>query len=246
MATARSIITDAYEEIGYVSPSDTLSEADASFGLRRFQMLLNAWKAEQCALFLQERNEFVLTSGVNTFTIGDGGDLDTTRPVWIEGVNYIVPGSTGQTGTVEVMMAPLSNDQYMALSIKDLQSGLPQQFYYNATVPLGTMFIWPTVTQDVTLAVYLQLGMDEPATLDTVVVGPPGYSEAFLYQLAIRLCGPTGRPIPPQLPQMAASAFLRMQRPNADPGILGVDAALDPTYGGAFNVLTGNWTGSGN
>lgn len=246
MATARSIITDAYLEIGAIGFGAALSSSLATLGLSRFQMLVNAWKAEQCALFLQDRNTFLLTAGTNTFTIGDGGDLDTERPVWIEGMNYIVPGSTGQTGTVEVEMAPLSNDQYMALSIKDLQSGLPQQFYYNATVPLGTMFIWPTVTQDVTLAIYLQRGMGEPATLDTAVTGPPGYAEAFLYQLALRLCGPTGRPIPPQLPAMAASAFLRMQRPNADPGILGVDAALDPNLGNAFNVLTGNWTGSSN
>lgn len=246
MATARSIITDAYLEIGVIPFGSALSDGLASLGLGRLQMLINAWKAEQCALFLQERQVFTLTAGTSTFTIGDGGDIDTQRPVWIEGVNYIVPGSTGQTGTVEVPMAPLSNDQYMALSIKDLESGLPQQFYYNATVPLGTMFIWPTVTQDVDLAVYLQQGIDEPATLDTVVLGPPGYSEAFLYQLALRLCGPTGRPIPPQLPAMAASAFLRMQRPNADPGILGVDAALDPNLGNAFNVLTGNWTGSSN
>ena len=143
-------------------------------------------------------------------------------------------------------MGPMDNDQYAALSIKDLVSGLPQLFYYNATDTNGTMNIWPVVNQSVTLVLYLPRAVDQPVTASSVVIGPPGYAEAFLYQLAMRLCRPMGRAIPDGLENQSRAAFLRMQRPNADPGILGVDAALTPSSGSAFNILTGNYTGSSN
>jgi hypothetical protein len=132
----------------------------------------------------------------------------------------------------------------MYLSIKTLPSSLPQQYYYNATVPNGTLFIWPQVTQSVQLALYLYRGIDIPASINTQVTGPQGYAEAFMYQLALRLCGPMARPIPQGLPELAASAYARMKRPNVEPGQLEVDQALAPTNSSAFNILTGNYTGS--
>ncbi len=246
MATALAIITDAMVEIGAYTPGETLSAVHEQLGLLRFQNQLNAWQADALALNLQDRTQFTLLSGVSSFTIGPGGDLNTARPVYIEGVNYEVPGSTPIT---EVPMAPMDDDQFMALSQKGLTSWLPQQFYYNATftvaAPWGTMFVWPTVTQNVVLDLYLPRGIDVPAALTTQVGGPQGYAEGFMYQLALRLCGPMARPIPDGLPQMAAAAYARMRRPNVDPGIMGVDAALMPTTGGAFNILTGQTSGPG-
>jgi len=243
MAIARSIIFGAFCEIGVYQPNETLTATDAQIGLGRLQMLLDAWAAEQGTLAVFNPQTYTIPAGEFEFTIGAGGDLNTQRPVYVDGMNYVNPGSSP---AVEVPMAPMSKEQYMALSIKELSSGLPQEYFYNPTTPLGTFTIWPVPDQDIDLVVYASLAVAQPATLNATVVGPPGYAEAIHYQLALRLCNPMGRPIPANLPQMASSAFLRMQRPNADPGLLGVDAALVPMSGGAFNVLTGNFTGSSN
>jgi hypothetical protein len=95
---------------------------------------------------------------------------------------------------------------------------------------------------------YLPRGIDIPAALTTSVIGPQGYAEAFMYQLALRLCTPMARPIPQGLPDMAAAAYARMRRPNIEPGLLGVDSALVPSFGdsGAFNILTGTTAGPSN
>ena len=246
MSTAREIITDALIEIGAIAQGETPDDGVMTLGLGRLQKLIDAWAAEFGTIAVQDRQTFVLTSGTSTFTIGPSGNLVTQRPVWIEAVNYVVPGSTGQPGTVEVPMGPMNNDQYAALSIKNLSSGLPQLYYYNATNTNGTMNIWPVVSQNVTLVLYLPRAVDQPVTAGSTVIGPPGYAEAFLYQLAVRLCNPMGRQLTQELRDLSRAAFLRMQRPNADPGILGVDAALTPSSGSAFNILTGNYTGSSN
>ncbi len=243
MATALAIITDAMVEIGAYASGDTIAPVHEQLGLLRFQNQLDAWQADYLSLNLQDRVTFSLTSGTSTFTIGATGNLVTTRPVYVEGVNYIIPGTTP---TTEVPMASMDDDQYMAISQKSLSSSLPQMFYYNATMPYGTMFVWPTVSQTVVLALYLNHGIDVPAALTSSVTGPPGYAEAFMYQLALRLCGPMARPVPEGLPQMAAAAYGRMRKPNVEPGIMGVDAALMPINGSGFNILTGQTSGSSN
>jgi len=243
VSTAREIIIDALTEIGAIAQGETPDDGVMQLGLGRLQKLIDAWGAEFGTIAVQDRNTFVLTSGTSEFTIGPTGDLVTARPVWIQAVNYVVPGGTS---TVEVPMGPMDKDQYAALSIKNLSSGLPQLYYYNATNTNGTMDIWPVVSQNVTLVLYLPRAVDQPVTAGSTVIGPPGYAEAFLYQLAVRLCNPMGRQLTQELRDLSRAAFLRMQRPNADPGILGVDAALTPSSGSAFNILTGNYTGSSN
>jgi hypothetical protein len=243
MATALSIITDAMVEIGAYAPGDTISNVHQQLGLLRFQNQLNAWQADDLTLNLQTPLTFSLTSGTSTFTIGPTGSVVSTRPVYIEGMNYVIPGTTP---TTEVPMGELSDDAYMALSQKTLPSSLPQMYHVNATMPNLTIFVWPEVTQTVSVVIYAFFGIDVPAALNSSVTGPQGYAEAFMYQLALRLCGPMSRPIPPELPALAANALALMKRPQEIPGMMGVDAALVPSYGGAFNVLTGTNTGSSN
>mgnify|MGYP003339064418 FL=1 len=240
MATARDIITDALTEIGVYQPGESISADDYALGLKRLQNQLDAWAADMLTLNVFDRVTYVNPSNNNTITIGPTGTLVATRPVWMQAVNYIVPGSSPP---VEVPMGPMDDDSFANLSIKTLQSSLPTQFYLNATMPNATVFIWPTPTQAVTLCFYMPILIDSPATLDAILTGPPGYQEAFMYQLAIRLCNPFGRKVPDTLPTMAREAYSRMKRPNTEPGLLAVDQALVPSYGGAFNVITGNMSG---
>lgn len=249
MATARVIITDALIEIGAYEIGESIPDPDMQLGLRRFQNQLNTWAADYTTLAVQDRLVFTVPAGTSSFTIGPTGDIATQRPAWLNGINYINPGS--QAGnTNEVPMGPMDNDQFMALSIKDLSSGLPQQYFFQNDVPIGsgnaTVVLWPVPNQDVDVVVYAPHAIAEPATLNTDVTGPPGYQEGFMYQLAVRLCRPFAMPLTQDLLLMAKAAMNRMVKPNIQPGLMGVDAALVPSNGSAFNVLTGNFTGSSN
>jgi hypothetical protein len=242
MATVNEIITSALIEIGAFDPVETVPAADAAFCLGRFQQQIDAWSADRLTIAVTNRVTFSLLSGTNTYTLGTGGQINTARPVWISGANYVVPGTSP---AVESPLGQMDEDSYRSLSIKEQTSALPQQFYYRATTALGTLFFWPTVTQNVTIALYLPQGVDQPTALTASMIGPPGYQEAFMYQLALRLCTPYSRPVPPLLPKMAAEAYARMKSPNVAPGLLGVDRALVPGSGGAYNILSDNSTGWG-
>ena len=242
MATVLSIVTQALQEIGVYSQGDNISPADAQVCLLRFQNQLDAWQAEELTLAVNTPLTFTIPSSTSTFTIGPTGDIVAQRPVWIQAMNYVVVGSSPE---VETVMAPMSDDQYDAQSIKHLTSSYPTQYYYNTSFStlLGSMFVWPTPTQNVKVYVYVKQGAGVPVALTDTILGPAGYQDAYIYQLALRLCTPFARPVPQLLPSMAAEAYARVKRANLQPGLLGVDAALVPTSGGSYNVLNDTNTG---
>lgn len=236
-ATVQSIIEDALTEIGAIGVGNSASAADLALGLLRFQNQLDAWQADRLSLSLQAATSVTWPSSTSTATVGPTGAIAIARPTWINALNYVVPGSSPE---VEVYMAPMDADQYAALTIKGLQSGLPQQFFYQVNLDdeLGTLFIWPKPDQQVTLKLYVAKGIDVPAALSDQLFGPAGYQEAYMYQLALRLCTPFGKPLPELLPNMARESWNLMKRQNVNPGLMACDPALIPQFPGGYNVLS--------
>ncbi len=241
MPTVRTIAADALMEIGALGQGETMSAADAALMLRIMQRMIDAWAADRLTLSVQSAQAIAWPSGQSTQTIGTGGDISAQRPVWINQMNYVIPGSSP---AVETPMAPMNDDQYAQNTIKALQSGLPQQYYYQTSIDtlVGTIYIWPQPTQDITLMLYAPQAVGVPASLDSVLEGPPGYLEAYHYQLALKACTPFSRPVPPLLPQMAAESYGLMKKQNVEPGLLGCDPALVPRGGGGYNILADTYS----
>ena len=243
MALVRTIVRDALIEIGVSDPLETPTAEQAALGLRRFQNQLDAWAADQLTLSRQLRTVYPWPSNTVSQTIGATGNIAIVRPMFLNGVNYIIPGTDP---SVEVPLGPMDQDSYMGQRIKELASALPLQFFYQTALDgvLGTIALWPVPTQDIDLVFYSPQAVNITVSLDTDVTGPSGYAEAFMYQLALRLCNPFGVQPPPLLPKLAAQAFATMKRPNVDPGLLGTDQALVPNTGGAYNILSDSSSGS--
>jgi hypothetical protein len=239
MAVVSTIIADALTEIGVLAAGETMTAGDAALGLRRLQNQIDAWAADRLTLSVQTRTTFPLASGSTVVTIGAAGaQVTMDRPMWINTLAYLIPSTNP---AVEVPIGLMDEDAYAAISIKTLSSAYPTQAFYqtNLTNALGTLTFWPQVSQTVTIAMYSPQAVGVPAGLTSVLVGPPGYQDAFLYALALRLCAPFGVSPPPMLSAMATSALMTMKRPNVRPGILGVDPALTAfARAGTYNVLS--------
>lgn len=248
MALVSAIATQALIEIGVLDPADPAPTTNYptyyTIALDRIQSMIDEWAADRLTLSLQLRTQFTLPSGTSSITIGTGGtvNLASGRPMWLNTVNYVIPGSSP---AVEVPIGQMDEDAYAALSIKSLPSALPIQSFYqtNLSDAFGTLFVWPQVTQNVDIVIYSPQAVTVPASLSTDLIGPPGYRSAFLYQLAVRLISPLGVPAD-SLPMLtgptglAARAWQAMTRPNITPGVLTVDAALVPHAGAGYNVLS--------
>lgn len=226
------------QELGVLAEDEAMSASQGAFCLLRFQHQVDAWQAQRIALILQTRTVFTLTSGSSTVTLGPSGATVTMqRPVWVNTVNYIIPGSAPAT---ESPIAPMDEDRYADLSIKALSSTLPTEFFYQTSLDtvLGSLFFWPTVSQNVQIALYTPQGLIVPATLDSVITGPPGCQDALMYQLALRLATPFGVALPPALPGLAERAWTIFTSANVRIGQLSTDPSV-LTWGGAgYNIYT--------
>lgn len=239
MALVRAICTRSLVELGILSPGATMSAALAETALDSIQGMIDAWAANRLTLSMQLRTVFTMPSGQSTIQIGPGAAVNIARPVWINTINYINPGSSPAQ---ETMIGQMDQDAFAALTIKALSSALPLQSFYqqNLSDSLGTLFLWPQVNQDVEIVIYTAQGIAVPATLDTDLIGPPGYRDAFMYGLAWRLVTPLAVAMDsvPLLEGLAARAWTTMTRPNISPGVMTVDAALVPSSGAGYNVLS--------
>ncbi len=232
-------------DIGAISANETLIEPFASRCLRVFQFMLDAWAVDTNTLSFQPRTTITWPASTSTQTVGPAGDVNMVRPVYVSQINYVVPGSSPE---VEVIIAPMDRDSYQAESIKGLSSALPLSFFYQTTIDtaLADLFLWPQPSQQLTLYLYNLQAVPIPTALTDEILAPAGYQEGLLYQLEERLLHPfsvTNPTILSRVLSLSAMAFERMKRPNTIPGLLGVDAALVPSSGGAYNVLTDQQSG---
>jgi len=243
VATVRSITQDALMEIGVLAPGESLSNAQGATGLSWIIRMIDAWGADFLTFAYQLRTTFTLTSGSSSVSVGPGQTVNIPRPMRINTVNYLIPATSPG---VEVPIGLMDQDAYANLSIKSQSSAYPIQAFYQVDMvdAFGTLFFWPEVSQDLTIALYTPQAVAVPTSLDTDIIGPPGYLQALHYQLAVQLCTPFGVQPPPALATLATEAFATMKRPNEKPGLLGTDPALIPSLGGGYNILSDQMTAS--
>ena len=226
-------------EVGVLGEDESLSASQGAFALRRLQHLIDQWAADRLTLAIQTRTQFTLISGTSTVTLGPApADVVMQRPVWLDTAMFIVPGSSPP---VESPIAIMNRDQYADVRIKTLSSQLPAQCFLQTSLdtPVASLFFWPRVSQNVEIALYCPTALDVPASLNSIITGPPGFQEGLRYALAIRLCSPFGVQPEPLLLDLAQKSYAAMRRRQVQPGLLGTDPAVTHwSRAGAYDVLT--------
>lgn len=243
---ALSVIQAALGDIGVVSLEDgqDVTAAQGQDALRRLNAMISSWSIHRLAIPFISREVFHVVALQNTYTIGPGGNFDTVRPTQITGAALLL---NTPVPPVEIPNEVLTDNAYEAIPIKDLQNLLWTKVYYNPTFSggLASIFLWPTPTTAANdLVIYRGDQIQGFANLTTAASFPPGYFEAFEYQLAMRLAIPYGIQVSPGLAKMAADAFATVKRENYKMN----DAAIDPAFTndrrGWYNILTGTGGGS--
>ena len=243
---AESVIQAALGDIGVVSLEDgqVVSPAQGQDGLRRLNAMISSWSIHRLAIPFISREVFNVVANQSTYTIGPGGDFDTIRPVGLTGAALLLNASSPP---VEIPNEILTDDAYEAIPIKDLTNTLWTKVYYNAEYQggLASIFLWPTpTTSDNDLVLYRGDLVQGFTNMTTSQSFPPGYFEAFEYQLALRLSIPYGQTPSNELRMMASQAFSTIKRENYKWNDAAIDPAMTNDRRGWYNLLTGTGGGS--
>lgn len=188
------------------------------------------------------RTAWPLSGGVQTYTMGPGGDWDTTRPDRIEHASIL----SNTTPQKELPLDLRTVQQWQERAVKSTSSSLPREVYIDGGFPLRSLSFFPLPNQVLSAVLYAWQPFAEFADLTTAYCFPPAYLLALRWGLADAL-GPemtfymkSPNVLLPKIATMAVEAKERIKALNVPILDLGVDDALRNSDSRAFNWLTGD------
>ncbi len=246
ISTALAISADGYGIIGVVQEGASLSAYQGQQGFSLLNQILEQWSLMPLTIPVTAREVFPLTAGrggpSDPYTIGPGGDFDTSRPPEIDNVGLLV---TTVVEPFEISRSVYTNDAYASIVQKELQSAYFSGLYYNATFTggLGTIQLWPVPSADGTsLVLYRPMQLSSFTSLSTALDFPPGAIPALTYELAKWLAIRLGQPWSESLDRMCDKFLALYQRGNTVMSDLGMDPALT-SQAGVYNILSDSLSG---
>lgn len=138
--TALEILTGAFETLGVTAPGETISTAMTTDALRRLNLMMSSLRLQPLTQPVQSREVFPLTADLGVYTIGPGGDFDTTRPTALLGAAILLNSQgtpvaitsitrTGNVATVTITSHGASSGQNVTID-----GAVPAD--YNGTFPI--------------------------------------------------------------------------------------------------------------
>jgi len=225
--------------IGAIAPGESIPDDEAQDALTALQAMFDSFAAQRLTIYQIEEALHLLVSGTQTYTIGPGGNINRARPMSIYGAAWVQ--NLGQQSELELPITVFSTQDWQRLPSKETTSTLPLGVYYDRAYPLGNLSLFPIVTGSssaVYLKLYLPTAITGFANLTTAYAFPPGYDEAIVYNLALRLAPEWGLEVPSGVATMAAEFLGNVKRSNEILEVLFVDGALLFRRDGLYNYRT--------
>lgn len=187
MTTARQIITKAMQKARVLTKNEAPSGDEISDGLFALNAMVSSWSNESLLIYSRVQESFALADGQETYTIGSGGDFNTTRPLQI--ISAFV-----RISTIDYNLEAINGKQYDRIPYKDITGGIPEYLFYDASTPLGRITIFPKPTTG-TLFIRSEKEINQFTTLDTDNEFPSGWDRALIFNLAIEIASEYGQEV---------------------------------------------------
>lgn len=239
--SCNSLTVAALQMIGIVGQGSALTAQDSATGLGIANRMLGSWSIQNLTIPVIDRQVFPLVANkggtATPYTIGPGGDFNTTRPAELLGVGLLLNASTPP---VEIPRGLLTEDAYQAIAIKDMPNSLFTDAYYSATYPLGQISLYPVPNTALnSLVIYRRTPLATFADAVTSYDFPAGTEDALVANLAVRWCPFKTMPVPPDVAAFAKSSLGIVKRSNSTFTDMPIDPMFTGDRRGGYNIQTG-------
>ena len=234
--TAGDQINRALRLLGVLAEGETASAALSQDALMAMNQMIDSWNTERLSVFCTQDQTFTWPAGEYSRTLGPTGNFIGLRPVLLdESTYYRDPGTNVSFG-----IKFINQQQYNGIAVKTVTSTYPQVIFVNMGFPDITMSIYPRPTRDLEWHFISVQKLDEPATLVTDLLFPPGYLRAFTYNLAMELAPEFGIEPSPQVQRIAMTSKRNLKRINNPDDVMSMPYAIVATRQ-RFNIYAGNY-----
>lgn len=222
---AKALIEDAYVELGIIPAGSELAALDLKWATRKFNSFLKSKSVDGLNLHYMVQEDFTLTPGTASYTIGIGGVFDTVRPNAIKDAFILDINNHSYA----VGVRPI--EEYWYIPEKDTQDR-PRWLYYDRTFPLGTLYLYytPNASETLRLISFKPLETYDEVAVDDVEV-PGEYEEMFISNLALRVAPRYGRQPTRELQETAHNTLQAIRGSNMAKSITGVNLNILPRNG---------------
>ena len=240
--TAFDLVKAAMRLIQVSSVDTDITAAELDDGVQSLNRMLDQWGVEELMLYQVKREAFELIENQNPYTIGLGGIWNTIRPIRI--VDAYLTLNNGNI-PVDYPMQVLNYDDYNAIRLKTLSTNFPGYIYYQPSFPVGEVYIYPLFAPNdpstqgpalITLTSWTPLPLITDPTC--YIELPPGYWEAIVFNLAIRMAEEYQFEIRPTTVAIAQNALRIIKRMNQRTVTLQTDNALMNTSQMRYNIYS--------
>jgi hypothetical protein len=210
--TASDLIASALRLIGVLAAGEPIPPDSAGDALSALNSMIDGWNADGLAVFTTQSNDFPFVAGKQVYTLGTGGDFNITRPAYIDSMSAII--TNNPDNPVEVPMTEYTVDDWQTkVPVKNVSGSFPQLYYDDGNFPLRAISFWPIPSQANSVRIYSWQPL-AAQTFTSQIKFPPGYEEAFRFNLAVRLAAEYAAPVPAVVAQGATEAMARVKRMN--------------------------------
>lgn len=228
MTTATTILQRSLQGIGNVGTGETPSADDMDTSFQALNDMLDSWSIDKLYVFETLEENFALTSGTASYTIGSGGTFNTTRPVKINKA-YV------RLSDIDYDLEIINGEAFANIPQKSSIVTIPEFLWYNPTSPLGTIKLFPVPQASLTLYIQTSKQLTQFATQATNVTLAPGYAEAIRYSLMPRLAAEGLGEVTPDQIALAMASTERIRTNNSKVPVL-----KNEFYTGSrFNIFRG-------
>ena len=181
MTTSSDIITQAGRALGFLGRTEVLSAAAATDALACFNRLLDSWSNESLMSYVILQRNFTLIAGQQTYTIGAGGYVNSTRPF------DIISGFIRDSNANDYPLRVIPRIEWDNIGQKTITSQIPDTLFYDSQYPLGIINIFPIPLLNYTC--YFNSTTDEVdySTLVATLSLPVGYERAYILNVALEM-----------------------------------------------------------
>jgi hypothetical protein len=233
MATALNMIENSLRNIGALAIDETLSAAEAQDSLNVLNNMISTWNIENLMVYSVNEEVFPVVANQPSYTMGIGGNFNTTRPVAIE--DAYMRDAAGNDFKIGIV----NHYAYSMIITKNTTSALPSVLYDNEDFPLKTLKFWPIASDaSYSFVLWTLKAITSFPILTTVVSLPPGYQSAIEYNLSIWLSPRYGVSVSSDLRELAVTTKAQIKKKNYEVKALSFDSNLTKEAKG-FNYLTG-------
>lgn len=239
--TAQELINEAMVDIGATASGELPSPAESLTCFVKLNSMLDSWNTERLKIYQISDDLYTLTNAVASYTIGRsaGASFVADNPQRIENANILSPDG------VRYPLELLSAEDFSGLIYRNLTGAIPYGLYFDNAFPNATLTLWgaPQTGQQLELFTWKQLAAI--AALTSPIYFPPGYKEAILYNLEVRIWPSfkLGNPVDPTILALANDAKASIERLNLPDVTQVIDSAVaGDCQNGFVNIATGgNW-----